>query len=181
MYKKGDKFKIVKGMDNSEWGRKGDIIILTEDTFEDEAHAYFLYPSGETWTYHFSDLKPIPTETEAEKRGAKFGTTGVVKATGSKWVFGKEINGAWWGMNEEGLLTSGASHTFRLDHEPEYKEIPFREATDEQRLNVDNLVHVHEETVTQIVKFDNGAFVYTLKGYDWARTNTERLKVRVPA
>lgn len=60
------------------------------------------------------------TESEAEKRGAKFGAMGVVKATGRKWVFVKEVGSVWWGLNEDGFFDSGDADAFRLDHEPEF-------------------------------------------------------------
>ena len=97
-------------------------------------------------------------ETEAEKRGAKFGVTGVVKATGSKWVFACEVEGFWRGIAENGVIVSGEPHQFRLDHEPEYKEIPFSEATDEQRMDHE-AVNFEGYSLSQVLKTHPGAYI----------------------
>ena len=118
-------------------------------------------------------------ETEAEKRGAKFGVTGAVKATGSKWVFACEVDGFWRGIAENGVIVSGEPYQFHLDHEPEYREIPFCEATHEQRMDVSAL-RFDGGPVEQIVRFDNGAYAFTTSDCEHACPITELLTVRVP-
>ena len=119
-------------------------------------------------------------ETEAEKRGAKFGVTGVVKATGSKWVFACEVEGFWRGIAENGVIVSGEPHQFRLDHEPEYKEIPFSEATHEQRMDISAL-RFDDGPVEQIFQFDNGEYAFTIPGCKIVCTVPSCLTVRIPA
>lgn len=118
---------------------------------------------------------------EADRRGAKFGVNGIIKATGEKIVFQKEFNKQWFVFdeNEETNLIYSPEE-IRLDHEPEYKEIPFSEATHEQRMNIENLVH-SDAKVIEILQFKNGTYAYQLNtsgAYVW--NNSSYLKVRVP-
>lgn len=185
-YKVGDRFEVVGEK------KKGEIFVLAED--DDSVEPRFLDKKGTSWWARLEGevgeidiiVRPLKPQTEAEKRGAKFGTMGVVKATGDRVVFIREDEmklGHYWVCLIEGKYFTDAFQpsTIRLDHEPEYKEIPFSEATDEQRMDVRNLVHRNGHTITQIFKFDNGTWVYALSGYDWTGTNTDLITVRVPA
>ena len=62
----------------------------------------------------------MTNETEAERRGAKFGVMGVVKSTGDRVVFVKECNGVWRVFDEIGVDYDLKPSEIRLDHEPEY-------------------------------------------------------------
>ena len=183
-FKVGDKFEIVKDMgeDYCEWGKKGTIITLVDQ--HDQRHAKFLYPSGKTWQYHFSDLRPLKPQTEAEKRGAKFGVGGVIKATGDKGVFWKSsssyLGEEWYLFMNDGNILVIPSTQIRLDHEPECKEIPFSEATHEQRMNVDNLVHAGGRKVEQIFRFNNGSYAFTCERDEVVYQYTSLVKVRIP-
>lgn len=85
-------------------------------------------------------------KTEAEKRGAKFGTMGVEKATGKRcvWVAESLVLPGYWEIDVEGTAERWHRHpeAIRLDHESEFKEVPFCEATHEQRMIAEN---VHDD------------------------------------
>ena len=185
-YKVGDRFEVIEDVKYAPV-KAGTIIVLVEDDGsgcpwfsqenQDDKYAIFIISKLAT---------PIrPLKTEAERRGAKFGTMGVIKATGERVVFQKEVkafkpNVVWLVLTVRGIEVS-SPEAIRLDHEPEYKEIPFSEATDDQRMQVENLVHRHGHRITQIFRFDNGVWVYTLAEYEWTGTNTDLITVRVPA
>ena len=179
MYKKGDKFKIIEGSDGKIWAMKGEVITLLSDVMYGDKFGSFLYPSGETWVYHFSDLQHLPFTTEAETRNAKFGTLGVIKSTGERWAFNKEVGGMWRGMTAGGVILSAEPSYFRLDHEPEYKEIPFSEATHEQRMDVSAL-RFDGTPVEQIFQFDNGEYMFTISACKAVANAWNILKVRIP-
>ena len=80
------------------------------------------------WYYWFEDFFEEITQTEAERRGAKFGVMGVSKITGRKIRFvtdeGKKSHNGhtlWVFLNEEtqSIMRIHPSNV-RLDHEPEY-------------------------------------------------------------
>ena len=70
--------------------------------------------------YISADLFKPHTETEAERRGAKFGVTGIVKDKGFRVSFVKEHNGFWRVFDESGMDYDFKSSEIRLDHEPEF-------------------------------------------------------------
>ena len=80
---------------------------------------YFIDDKGVLVGMCFECFKPY-TETEAERRGAKFGVTGVVKSTGDRVVFVKERNGFWRVFDENGMDYDFKPSEIRLDHEPEF-------------------------------------------------------------
>lgn len=179
-YKAGDRFEVI-GDGVSTPIEVGEIITLYRD---DGSEMPFFCREGEEFFCHcafLSSLRPLKPQTEAEKRGAKFGTMGVVKPTGDKCIFIKENGYMWRVCAENGDAFNYVSKNIRLDHEPEYKEIPFSEATDEQRMEVGNLAHRNGHTITQIVKLNNGSFVYTINGFKMPQSVVSDLIVRVPA
>ena len=64
------------------------------------------------------------TESEAEKRGAKFGTMGVVKDTGDRCVYIGDslVIPGYWEIDVKGKADRWHRHPseIRLDHEPEF-------------------------------------------------------------
>lgn len=62
----------------------------------------------------------VTTETEAERRGAKFGVMGVVKSTGDRVFFVKERHGVWRVFDEIGVDYDLKPYEIRLEHEPEF-------------------------------------------------------------
>ena len=183
-YKVGDRFVCIEGnalVERSE----GDILILIEDDGDDTGIFKNETTGKEITVCMYSRLMPILTKTEAEKRGAKFGVAGVIKSTGKKCVYLGEslVLPGYWEIDAEGAAERWhrKPSEIRLDHEPEYKEIPFSEATDEQRLNVDNLIGRNGEKVRAIKQFSSGIFGFTIKGSSRVFSDTDRLTVRVPA
>lgn len=108
------------------------------------------------------------------------GVGGVIKGTGKKVIFQKEKNEWWFVFNDNIEFNIGYKpKEIRLDHEPEYKEIPFSEATHEQRMCVENLTHKQGYKITDIHKFSNGKYGYTVDNYDniWHLTSNITVKV----
>lgn len=179
-YKVGDRFEVVsynlKGIYHI-----GDILELIDD--DDSQSPWFVNKSfkEKKVACNLDFLNPLKSQTEAEKRGAKFGTMGVIKATGQEWVFVRQVGSLWRGMSYSGVVIGGSPSDFRLDHEPEYKEIPFSEATHEQRMNVDNLVHVGGRKVEQIFRFNNDSYAFTCERDEVVYQSTSLVKVRVPS
>lgn len=64
--------------------------------------------------------------------------------------------------------------------EPEYKEIPFSEATHEQRMDVGNLIIDGGDGVSEIIKFDMAGYAYTLRGKTKIYTDTTLLTIMIP-
>lgn len=180
-YKIGDAFVVTEDTENL---KKGSILYLVEMDAPDVPFFSFSNKLEDSFYVSFDILKKREVKSEAERRGAKFGVNGVVKASGTKVVFQKLFYCAekkeYWDVFGEESIFRFSPHEIRLDHEPEYKEIPFSEATHEQRMNVENLVNGFGE-VTGILQFQSGNYVYQLKGYNYALTRTELIKVRVPA
>lgn len=170
MIQVGDMVEVVEDGAYHLKGEKFTVVHFTDECFLDgENNAIMKYK-----TRLISPLK-----TEAEERGAKFGVGGIVKSTGSKWVFACEIEGFWKGIVENGTVVTGEPHQFRLDHEPEYREIPFSEATHWQRMEKD-CVAWRGHTVSEIVPFQNGSYGWTIGGEPDIMWNTDGLTVRVP-
>lgn len=197
MYKFGDKFEVVSG------GFAYDVEVGDIVTWHGNAPGdvgYFESSSGKIFPASYEgnilhlSTTVRPLRTEAEKRGAKFGVGGVVKETSAvKYAVGKKIlfvgiaqtfiKEEVWNCVIEGETeaTTFFPSSIRLDHEPEYKEIPFSEGTHEQRMDVGNLI-IDGETdgVSEIMKFDMAGYVYTLRGSTKIHTDTNNLKIRIP-
>ena len=125
-------------------------------------------------------------KSEAERRGAKFGIGGVIKFTKEKCVFLGETKyekGKWLIARKSNCsVVATDPDTIRLDHEPEYKEIPFSEATHEQRMTAGAVFDpVTSREVIEVLRFLDGTYVCQLSGYTALLTNVSRLRVRVPA
>ena len=84
-----------------------------------ENHPTLINDTGEECGMCNSRFK-LATQTEAERRGAKFGVTGVIKSTGDRVVFVKERNGFWRVFDEIGADYDLKPYEIRLDHEPEF-------------------------------------------------------------
>ena len=183
-YKVGDRFICIEGnamVERSE----GDILILLEDGGADTGIFKNETTGKEITVCMYHRLIPVHLKTEAEKRGAKFGVMGVIKATGKKCVYIGEslVLAGYWEIDAEGAAERWhrKPSEIRLDHEPEYKEIPFSEATDEQRLKAEYITGTNGEDVEEIYCFSNGSFGYTIKGSNRVFHETSTLYVRVPA
>ena len=179
-YKVGDKFEVVVDYLAPGYAKLGDIATFYKD---DNTHCpYFKLENGGIVCFSIGQISPL--KTEAEKRGAKFGVGGVIKATGDKGVFWKSsssyLGEEWYLFMNDGNILVIPSTQIRLDHEPEYKEIPFSEATHEQRMNVDNLVHVGGRKVEQIFRFNNDSYAFTYERDEVVYQSTSLVKVRVP-
>lgn len=127
------------------------------------------------------------TKTEAEKRGAKFGTMGVIKNSGKKCVYigdSVSVTGSWEIALEGCVSTWSMPHNnIRLAHEPEFKEIQFCDATHEQRMAAENVSDKYGETVSDIFWSEKkGTYVILFQnGETYTSTPTSsRYTVRVP-
>lgn len=152
-YSKGERFKVIRIEDG------------------------FVYSNYDIGVSNF--IVQVVRATEANKRGAKFGVCGTVKSTGAKWVFVCESGSLWRGMADNGVVVSGRPSDFRLDHESEYREIPFSEATHEQRMDVSAL-RFDGTPVEQIFRFDNGEYMFTISACKAVANAWNILKVRIP-
>ena len=139
--------------------------------------------------------KVRPLKTEAEKRGAKFGVGGVIKATGDKGVFWKSsssyLGEEWYLFMNDGNILVIPSTQIRLDHEPEYKEIPFSEATHEQRMDHKNVLwDGHAGAFSEVLFTHSNTYILTVRSkvlpliYTTHRTeghtNPTGITVRIP-
>lgn len=190
MYKSGDKFEIVQSAYMGEGVQPGDIVeYFGPAAFPSDKGAMFKTKDGQVLFFKIYDdgectVKPL--RTEAEKRGAKFGVTGVVKETGRKISFvsdaiKKNVLGeiVWCVCYENGGTDYYHPSKIRLDHEPEYKEIPFSDASHEQRMNENNLWY-GSSPVVQISHFVGSGYAFTYKGSPYIYTDTNNLKIRIP-
>ncbi|QHJ84378.1 MAG: hypothetical protein [Bacteriophage sp.] len=184
-YKVGDRFEVVA--QNGSEAQVGWVVVLSED--DGTSFPYFKRDNDHSTDWYcprLTEIRPLKPKTEAEKRGAKFGTMGVIKATGERVVFAKEQIDygmeKWYFLPKSShMISSTLPSVIRLDHEPEYKEIPFSEATDEQRMDVGNLTHRDSgRKITQIVMFDNGTYGFTISGMCSVFMDTYNITVRVP-
>lgn len=184
MYKVGDKFEVVCNRKDDDLVNIGDVVTL-EELCSDRG-GRFSYPNGkEFWAGFYSQpgisRNVRPLRTEAEKRGAKFGVGGVLKYTGERLVFISD-DGYVWRVIKEGSQDTQVYTSFeiRLDHETEYKEIPFSMGTHEQRMDVVNLRY-RGNPVVQISYFAGSGYVFTCKGSFDIHTDANNLKIRIPA
>lgn len=197
MYKVGDKFEVVSG--GKAYGVSvGDIVTWVRDCPYDVG--YFKSSSGLEFPAAYGDntanisttVRPI--RTEAEKRGAKFGMMGVVKETSAvKYAIGKKIlfvgiaqtflKEEVWNCVIEGEteVTTFSPSNIRLDHEPEYKEIPFSMGTHEQRMDANNLRGLDGSEIDEIHVFKNGSYGFTRNGDPRVWQDVTYLTVRIPA
>lgn len=194
MHKFGDKFEVVSGGDC--YGLKGgDILTLHEEI--NSCGAWFKTELGKLIVGGYEGETTVsptvrPIRTEAEKRGAKFGVGGVVKETSAvKHAIGKKIlfvcvaqtvalEEVWLCVIEgETETTTFFPFCIRLDHEPEYKEIPFSEGTHEQRLDVGSLWY-GDSPVVQISHFAGSGYAFTYTGSFDIHTDANNLKIRIP-
>ena len=184
MYKAGDKFEVVGNRGDSDSVKIGDIVTATN-----YIHAHGGCFSGESSTEIYADIEGAnigvsrtvrPLRTEAEKRGAKFGVGGVLKYTGERLIFVSD-DSCVWRVIKEGMSETQVYMSFeiRLDHEPEYKEIPFSEATHEQRMDARNLWYAGSPVV-QISHFPGCGYAFKIKDDFEIRTNTKSLTIRIP-
>lgn len=135
MVKVGDKVKIKAVRNGGNIVKVNDVVTVTDinhvrgfmATTSSGADIYVCYNfDGSCADYLAGPI--VKNETEAERRGAKFGATGVSKITGRKIRFvaddgKKSINGQplWVFLNEEtqSIMRLRPSEV-RFDHEPEF-------------------------------------------------------------
>ena len=127
--------------------------------------------------------KVRPLNTAAENRGPKLGTGITFKPSGTKgffWKSNQSILGEEWSvLMADGNILTTSPEQIRLDHEPEYREIPFSEATHEQRMDVSAL-RFDGTPVEQIFRFDNGEYMFTISACKAVANAWNILKVRIP-
>ena len=162
-YKVGDKFEVVVDYLRQDYVKFGDVVTLYKD--DDTNSPFFELEKGGIVCLTIHQIRPL--KTEAEKRGAKFGVGGVVKSTGDKGVFWKSsssyLGEEWYLFMNDGNILVMPSTQIRLDHEPEYREIPFSEATHEQRMVVKNLrLKIDEEILSIQISHCEGFYSITL-------------------
>lgn len=178
-YKVGDKFVVTDAV-LSLSATAGDIVTFNED--DGSSCPYFKSADGGIVCLRSCEI--IPLVTEAEKRGAKLGTGITFKSSGAKGVFWKSSIAAfgeeWSVLMADGNILTTIPSQIRLDHEPEYKEIPFSEATHEQRMDVSAL-RFDGGLVDQIFRFDNGEYAFTIPGCKTVCNGAWSLTVRIPA
>lgn len=127
MVKVGYKVRIKAVRNGENLVQVNDVVTVMGMIYE---HGFFAITSSGEEVYVCYDFDnscadylagPIVTnETEAERRGAKFGAMGVVKSTGDRVVFVKERHGVWRVFDEIGVDYDLNPHEIRLDHEPEF-------------------------------------------------------------
>lgn len=203
MYKAGDKFEVVRSNFVGEEYQPGTIITATEDLSPGKVSGF--YSIIEDHVLHFAVEGELdypclvrPLRTEAEKRGAKFGVMGVEKDTGKRVVFnsvrkdkqiitGEEV---WIVMREDVHDTTVGieASKIRLDHEPEYKEITFSEATHDQRMDASLVVTHDGESPIEVIFTKGNVYVYQFKSmwmpvciHDQNVIIDCGLKIRIPA
>ena len=177
-YKVGDKFEVI-GVTISRSVKPGDVVTMYRDDGTD--CPVFHLEDGDIACLFPKEIRPL--KTEAQTRNAKLGEGITFKPTGAKGVFWKStrsIFGEEWSvlMDNGNILTTTPSQ-IRLDHEPEYKEIPFSEATHEQRMDVSAL-RFDGGPVEQIFQFDNGEYMFTISACKAVANAWNILKVRIP-
>lgn len=128
------------------------------------------------------------TKTEAEKRGAKFGTMGVEKATGKRcvWIGDSLVLPGYWEIDVEGKAERyhRRPEEIRLDHEPEFKDVPFHEATHDQRMISGNVRDEFGQKVDDIFWSEKREiYVILLRTVedDIATSSSVSYTVRIPA
>ena len=111
------------------------------------------------WYYTFASFFEEITQTEAERRGAKFGVMGVVKSTGEKCAYVNDtpIKPSHWDIVIEGQfgLFSFEPSEICLDHEPEF--VAWSEAPEHLRYDASR-VYCDGEPVKWIAKPEYSVF-----------------------
>ena len=202
-YKVGDKFKILNTDYDGTGLQVGDIVEFVRYGSWEEV--LFLKPKGgqhdKGLCFTDSEVRFLGSakETAAEKRKVKFGDIGSLKGSLTKFTFlsdALEKNGfgdTLWSVGyESGEVCHYHPSNIRLDHEPEYKEIPFSEATHEQRMDHKNILwdghsgsfsevlFTHANTYILTVRSRVLPLIYTTHRTD-GHTNPTGLTVRIPA
>lgn len=138
MVKVGDKVKIKAVRHGGDLAQVNDVVTVkgrVQDfgffaTTEDGEEVYVCYDFDNSCADYLAG-SIVTNETEAERRGAKFGVTGVYNPTGQRAVVvstDKVTTPDPWPEKERwvvALCGSGVTHSvysenIRLDHEPEY-------------------------------------------------------------
>ena len=145
----------------------GDIVVNVSDNDDTLTigKEYTLTGVSETGLYFLDDLgrsrgrNPLDYKlkeahiTEAEKRGAKFGTPGVMKDTGERvvyWHNSLEINGCWVMISEREFQPYICyPDEIRLDHEPEF--IAWSDAPEDLKYDA-HRVYYRDQPVKWIAK-----------------------------
>ena len=192
MFKVGDKVKIKAVRNGGNLVKVNDVVTVTDinhvrgfmATTSSGADVYVCYDFDNSCADYLAG--PIVTnETEAERRGAKFGVTGVSKATGRKVRFvtddgKKSLNGhpLWVFLNEEtqSIMRIRPSEV-RFDHEPEF--VAWSEAPEHLRYDASR-VYYDGEPVKWIAK-PEGAFtdVVVVQENGIMRFSTHNLTVKL--
>lgn len=105
-------------------------------------------------------FKPY-TETEAERRGARFGVTGVVKDKGFRVSFVKEREGLWRVFDENGMDYDFKPSEIRLDHEPEF--VAWADAPEHLKYDASR-VYYDGEPVKWIAKPEGASIIVVFVG-----------------
>lgn len=192
MVEVGDKVKIKAVRNGGDLAQVNDVVTVTGMIYE---HGFLAITSTDEEVYVCYDFDnscadylagPIVTnETEAERRGAKFGIMGVSKITGRKIRFvtddgKKSLNGCplWVFLNEEtqSLMRIRPSEV-RFYHEPEF--VAWSEAPEHLRYDASR-VYYDGEPVKWIAK-PEGAFtdVVVVQENGIMRFSTHNLTVKL--
>lgn len=150
--------------------KAGDVVINVSDDHEKGisiGKEYTLTGVSETGLYFLDDFgrrrgrNPLDYKlkeahiTEAEKRGAKFGTLGVVKRCGTKICFIREAHSVsdkeiYWNVIDESFNTYAfPSFQIRLEHEPEF--IAWSDAPEDLKYDASR-VYYRDQPVKWIAK-----------------------------
>lgn len=172
MVKVGDKVKINAVRHGGDLAQVNDVVTVTElnhvrgfmATTSSGADIYVCYDFYDSCAdYLAGPIVTTETQTEAERRGAKFGVMGVSKITGRKILFvvddgKKSLNGhpLWVFLNEEtqSIMRIRPSEV-RFEHEPEF--VAWSEAPEHLRYD-SSRVYCEGKPVRWIAK-PEGAFV----------------------
>lgn len=194
MVKVGDMVKIKAVRNGGDLAKVNDVVTVMGMIYE---HGFLAITSTDEEVYVCYDFDnscadylagPIvtnETQTEAERRGAKFGVTGVSKITGRKIRFvtddgKKSLNGhpLWVFLNEEtqSIMRIRPSEV-RFDHEPEF--VAWSEAPEHLRYDASR-VYYDGEPVKWIAK-PEGAFtdVVVVQENGIMRFSTHNLTVKL--
>lgn len=192
MFKVGDKVRIKAVRNGGGLAQVNDVVTVTElnnalgfiaVTLSGE-EVYVCYDFDTSCADYLAGLI-VTNETEAERRGAKFGSTGVSKITGRKIRFvtddgKKSLHGhpLWVFLNEEtqSIMRIRPSEV-RFDHEPEY--VAWSEAPEHLRYDASR-VYYDGEPVKWIAK-PEGAFtdVVVVQENGIMRFSTHNLTVKL--
>ena len=163
MFKVGDKVKIKAVRNGGDLAQVNDVVTVTGQIMalgfiaitEDGEEVYVCYDFDDSCADYLAG-SIVTTETEAERRGAKFWVTGVVKQSGVAVIFISDKhhqNGLgealWTVVNEDGDAYPIHPANIRLDHEPEF--VSWTEAPEHLRYDASR-VYCDGKPVKWIVK-----------------------------